>query len=86
MSASRQGNFFVSDEYGPFIWEFNRNGVIVRRLDIPNDFEIKNPSGGVGSDGTTSLELYPEFNTSGRKANRGMEGLAITPDAATSWA
>jgi hypothetical protein len=26
------------------------------------------------------MEIYPAFNTSGRQANRGMEGLAITPD------
>ena len=30
-----------------------------------------------------SLELYPAFNTTGRQANRGMEGLAITPNGRT---
>jgi hypothetical protein len=41
-----------------------------------------NPSGAVDANGS-SLELYPAFNVSGRQANRGMEGLAITPDGRT---
>jgi hypothetical protein len=79
VSVSRNGTFFVSDEYGPFIKEFNRQGHLVQRLPVPDKFLIANPSGDIDSDGN-SLELYPGLNTSGRQANRGMEGLAITPD------
>ena len=79
VSLSRDGNFFVSDEYGPAINEFNRQGHLVRRIPVPGKFLIANPSADVDSAGN-SLELYPTFNISGRQANRGMEGLAITPD------
>jgi hypothetical protein len=46
---------------------------------VPAKFLIPTPSGDVDS-ATNSLELYPALNTSGRQANRGMEGLTLTPD------
>ena len=82
------GTFIISDEYGPYVYEFNRQGHLVRRISVPAKFLINNPSGEVNNNGD-SLELYkyPFFsgvgaqgNNSGRQANRGMEGLAITPD------
>jgi hypothetical protein len=51
----------------------------VRRIKVPAKFAIANPTGQVYSDGT-SFELDPSQNTSGRQANRGMEGLTISPD------
>lgn len=79
VAVSRAGTFFVSDEYGPFINEFNRQGHLIRRIAVPEKFSIEHPSGDLDASGS-SLELYPAFNVSGRQANRGMEGLAITPD------
>src|SRR5690242_7241203 len=79
VSVSKRGHFYISDEYGPGIYEFNAQGLIVRRIDVPKEFQIKNPTGDVDELGN-SLELYPDHNISGRQANRGMEGLAITPD------
>ena len=82
------GTIIISDEYGPYIYEFNREGHLVRRIPVPVKFLINNPTGDVNDNGD-SLELYqyPFFsggntygNNSGRQANRGMEGLAITPD------
>jgi len=78
-SVSGAGSFFISDEYGPAILEFNRLGHLLHRVAVPDKFLIANPSGNVDADGN-SLELYPALNTSGRQANRGMEGLAISPD------
>lgn len=64
---------FVSDEYGPYIYEFDLNsGKRLRSLNIPNKFLIDFPSA-VANDELTR-------NLSGRQANRGMEGLAISPD------
>jgi hypothetical protein len=79
VSVGLLGTFYVSDEYGPYINEFLPSGHLLRRIRVPAKFLIANPSGEVDADGN-SLELYPAFNTSGRQANRGMEGLAISPN------
>lgn len=71
------GALYISDEYGPHILQFNRQGNLQRRIAIPDDFAIDNPS-----DSPTE-ELTG--NTSGRQANRGMEGLAISPDGTTLY-
>ena len=73
--VTRYGTFFISDEYGPYIYEFTRQGHLVRRINVPKKFLIANPS----SD--PNAELLG--NSSGRQANRGMEGLAITPDGSS---
>ena len=69
------GTFYISDEYGPYLFEFNRQGHLLRRIEIPSKFFISNPS----ADPNTELL----GNTAGRQANRGMEGLAISPDGRT---
>ena len=80
------GNFFISDEYGPYIREFDRGGRLIRRIPAPGKFrldpETGHPSGDVDADGN-SMELYPSFNIAGRQANRGMEGLTIKPNGRT---
>ena len=73
--VSPDGTFFVSDEYGPYLFEFNRQGHLVRRIEVPSAFAIASPNA------DPNLELLD--NTSGRQANRGMEGLAISPDGNT---
>jgi hypothetical protein len=69
------GTFFVSDEYGPYLFEFDRQGHVVRRLDVPSTFAIAAPN----ADPTRELL----DNASGRQANRSMEGLAISPNGNT---
>lgn len=70
--VARNGNLFVSDEYGPFVIEFTPDGKEVRRLKVPEKFLI-------AKEGTTDDEERKN-NKSGRQPNRGMEGLAISPD------
>ncbi|MEO7157218.1 MAG: esterase-like activity of phytase family protein [Vicinamibacterales bacterium] len=82
-AVGRHGTLFVSDEYGPAILEFNRQGHLVRRIAVPDKFLIANPSGDVDPAGN-SLELYTALNIAGRQANRGMEGPAIAPGANVS--
>jgi hypothetical protein len=72
LRVGRAGTLFASDEYGPFIDEFSAEGHRLRTLAVPDKFLIDHP--GTGDD-----EL-PPTNTKGRQANRGMEGLAISPD------
>lgn len=64
---------YVSDEYGPYIYEFDLgSGKRLRSVALPNKFVIDLPS----DDPTQELTQ----NAFGRQANRGMEGLAISPD------
>jgi hypothetical protein len=64
---------FISDEYGPAVYEFDRfTGRRLRAFALPAKFAVSKKAP-VGSDEIAG-------NTSGRVANKGMEGLAITPD------
>jgi hypothetical protein len=73
--VSPTGSFFISDEYGPYIFEFNRQGHLLRRITLSPKYAIAAPNA------DANLELLN--NASGRQANRGMEGLAISPDGKT---
>ena len=67
---------YVSDEYGPYVYEFDRIfGLRLRSFKLPAHLFVKNLS----SMGAVEIS----GNTSGRTANKGMEGLAITPDGST---
>jgi len=62
-------NVFISDEYGPYIYRFNRKTgqrTAIESLSAVGDDEISG-------------------NTSGRVSNKGMEGLAISPDGTTLY-
>lgn len=67
---------YLSDEYGPYVYEFDRaTGQRLRAFTLPAHMFVphKYP---VGSNEISN-------NTIGRTANKGMEGLAITPDGRT---
>ena len=77
------GTFYVSDEYGPYIRQFNRQGHLVRRIAVPAKFLLDPINGHQSGDvnaSANSLELTPNNNDTGRQANRGIEGLTLTPD------
>ncbi len=69
------GTVWVSDEYGPFILHFDKNGHQIGSLALPPGFQIANP-------GATATNEAAN-NTTGRTTNRGAEGLAISPDGKT---
>jgi hypothetical protein len=74
--ASDGRHFFVSDEYGPFLYDFDRHtGQRIRSLRMPSGFVPLRPAA------TGANELAN--NLSGRVPNKGMEGLAISPDGGT---
>src|SRR5882757_10330415 len=75
--VSRDGrSVFISDEYGPYVYQFDRTtGARLRAYKLPDKFGVANLS----SQGAVEIS----GNTSGRVANKGMEGLAITPDGRT---
>jgi len=67
---------YISDEYGPYIYRFNRSsGLRNQVITLPDKFAVT-ALFPVGSDEIAS-------NIEGRVANKGMEGLAITPDGKT---
>jgi hypothetical protein len=67
---------FISDEYGPYVYQFLRyGGTRIRTFQLPQKFFVSKLS----PVGATEIS----GNTSGRVANKGMEGLAITPDGRT---
>lgn len=80
--VSRTGTFFVSDEYGPFVYEFSATGRRLRALTVPAKFLIEHPTAEQPDQPGGEL---PPTNVSGRQANRGMEGLAISPDGTTLY-
>ena len=65
---------FVSDEYGPDVYQFDRaTGERIHTFTLPSELAVAIQGPTTGSEGKPT-------NTSGRTANKGMEGLAITPD------
>jgi hypothetical protein len=77
MRLSNDGfSIFISDEYGPYVYQFDRfTGLRLRAFQLPSSFFVSNLSP-IGNNEISG-------NTSGRTANKGMEGLAITPDGRT---
>ena len=67
---------FISDEYGPYIYQFDRaTGARIKSFELPANLAVRNLSA------QGALEIAG--NTMGRIANKGMEGLSITPDGKT---
>jgi hypothetical protein len=66
-------SIFISDEYGPYVYEFSRiTGERLRTFTLPADFAVATLS----PNGATEIAN----NKAGRVANKGMEGLAISPN------
>lgn len=70
------GRFYISDEYGPFIYQFSPSGQYLGHFKIPESLLPK------------TGPAFPRTNfftgatapVSGRRNNRGLEGLSLTPD------
>jgi hypothetical protein len=68
---------FISDEYGPYVYQFDRaTGQRIRSFALPDALAVAKPGPTTASEGAPA-------NSTGRVANKGMEGLAITPDGKT---
>lgn len=71
---------FISDEYGPYLYQFDRaTGERLRTYTLPGNLYVANQS----AIGKNEEKGQTPGNTSGRVDNKGMEGLAITPDGKT---
>lgn len=74
---SRDGSFFVSDEYGPQLIRFSASGAEQERFTLPEHLTATIPAA-----------TKPEenlANVKGRSSNKGMEGLAISADGKTLY-
>jgi hypothetical protein len=68
--------WFVSDEYGPMLYQFDAaTGRLARSIDLPEKVSVTR----VAANADDELKS----NRTGRQPNRGLEGLAITPDGKT---
>ncbi len=74
------GSWYISDEYGPYIYRFDDTGALQGVLPLPDAFIPR-----VGTNYPRDINflkggLVTVATDSGRYNNRGMEGLSITPD------
>ncbi|CAO3414901.1 esterase-like activity of phytase family protein [Azospirillum doebereinerae] len=77
------GSFYISDEYGPYIYHFSSTGRMLSAVQPPAallpvrngvlDFASNNPA-------TGQPTPTPADPTTGRQNNQGLEGLSLTPD------
>lgn len=80
-AVAPNGNFYVSDEYGPSIYEFSANGKFVRALTIPENLKPKDSNGNVNYSTADEGEVV-----TGRVKNRGFEGMTLSPDGKQLYA
>jgi len=85
VAPAADGGFWVSDEYGPYVYRYDAAGRMTGAIRPPDafipmrdgkeDFASSNPPIGV---------LYDKGNpTSGRQNNQGFEGVSVSPDGRT---
>jgi hypothetical protein len=73
LALSKDGRLFVTDEYGPFLYEFKRDGTMLRRIALPAEFQPREASGKLNYTDKANL-------VSGRAINQGPEGMCLLPD------
>jgi hypothetical protein len=84
------GHFLVADEYGPSLYEFDRQGRLVRVFETPDNLipKVGVLVNYVAPRDACSATVLPPFCglNAGRQDNRGFEGVAITPDGKKLYA
>ena len=75
------GNLLVSDEYGPSLYEVDRNGAVVRTFSTPANLIPRDSVSGI-----PNYAADPTTNPAGKRTNRGFEGLAVSPDGRFAYA
>jgi hypothetical protein len=74
------GNFYVSDEYGPSVYEFSPTGSLIRAFATPSNLIPRQSNGTLNY-----VDGHPDITT-GRQDNRGFEGVTLSPDGSKLFA
>lgn len=88
---AHDGSFYVSDEYGPYIYHFSRKGKLLQAI-APPDAYLPRRNGSLSFNANTppiyapEQEPIPEDTESGRNNNQGLEGLTVSADGKTLYA
>ena len=85
------GGFWVSDEYGPYIYKFSSSGRLIQAIQPPDAY-IPHRNGSI-SFSANSPPIYdpdkaiiPEDTETGRDNNQGLEGLTASADGKSLFA
>ncbi|KAL8699977.1 MAG: hypothetical protein Q9201_005701 [Fulgogasparrea decipioides] len=88
---ANDGTYWISDEYGPYIYHFSRSGEMLAAVQPPAAY-LPNRNGSI-SFSANSPPVYdpertvsPEDPQSGRSNNQGLEGLTVSPDGKKLYA
>lgn len=86
----QDGGFWVSDEYGPYVYKFDRDGKMQQAIQPPEAFLPRR--NGTISFSSGSAPIYapeeivnPEDTETGRDNNKGLEALTISADGKTLY-
>jgi hypothetical protein len=77
------GTFFISDEYGPYVYRFSAEGRMLSAIRPPDAFiPMRNGKQNFSSNnpGPAAQAPSPKDPDTGRQNNQGFEGMARTPD------
>lgn len=90
LALSGDGGFWISDEYGPYVYKFNGKGHLEKAIQPPSAFlPRRNNTLSFNSDTppiyAPDQEPNPVDTETGRQNNQGFEGLTISADGKTLY-
>lgn len=88
---AEDSNFWISDEYGPYIYKFDHSGLMTRAIRAPNALQpLRNGTISYSANSPPRYDpkrvIVPAAPTSGRNNNQGFEGLTWSPDGVNLYA
>jgi hypothetical protein len=87
---SKDGGFWISDEYGPYVYQFDASGKMINAIAPPDAIlPVRNGSVSFAANSpprfNPELTVTPAVPTHGRQNNQGFEGLTASPDGNTLY-